>query len=77
MIKLTTSRGAAIYLAPAAITSIHEAGAASQWHGTRAHVRTFDHHTYDVQQSAEEVRAAMAAAPQPRGIGNDEQEPRS
>lgn len=77
MIKLTTPSGAAIYVAPAAITSIHEAGASSQWHGIRSHVRTFDHHTYDVQQTVEEVRAAVAAAPQPCGICNDYQEPRS
>lgn len=77
MIKLTTSGGAAVYVAPAAIVSIHEAGASSQWHGIRAYVRTFDNRTYEVQQTAEEVRAAVAAAPQPCGICNDDQEPRS
>lgn len=77
MIKLTDSSGAAIYVAPAAIVSIHEAGASSQWHGIRAHVRTFDHRTYEVRQTAEEVRAAVAAAPQPCGIYNADQEPRS
>lgn len=74
MIKLTDTNGAAVYLAPAAIASIQEAGASSQWHGTRAYVRTFDHRTYEVQQTAAEINAAMATAPQPRGIFNDDQD---
>ncbi|PJM72077.1 hypothetical protein [Achromobacter ruhlandii] len=77
MIKLADSNGTAIYVAPAAILSIHEAGTSSQWHGIRAYVRTFDHRTYEVQQPADEIRAAMAAAPQPCGICNYGQEPRS
>lgn len=75
MIKLTDTNGATVYLAPAAIASIQEAGASSQWHGIRAYVRTFDHRTYEVQQTAAEINAAMAAAPQPRGIFNDDQDP--
>lgn len=74
MIKLTGTNGAAVYLAPATITSIQEADASSQWHGIRAYVRTFDHRTYEVQQTAAEVNAAMAAAPQPRGIFHDDQD---
>lgn len=74
MIKLTNIDGAAIYVAPAAILSIHEAGTSGRWHGIRAYVRTFDHRTYEVQQTAEEINAAVAAAPQPRGIFSEDQE---
>lgn len=77
MIKLTNTNGAAVYLAPAAIASIQEADASSQRHGIRAYVRTFDHRTYEVQQTAAEINAAMAAVPQPRGIFHDDQESRA
>ncbi|CUI48711.1 hypothetical protein [Achromobacter xylosoxidans] len=64
MIKLTNSGGAAIYLAPAAIASIQEAGPGSAWHRIRAYVRTFDGKTYEVQQDASEINAAVEAAHQ-------------
>ena len=64
MIKVTDSRGAAIYLAPDAIASIQQAGASSAWHGVRAYVRTFCGKTYEVQQDASEINAAVEAAEQ-------------
>lgn len=64
MIKLTDSNGAAIFLAPNAISSIRQAGASSAWHGIRAYVRTFDGKTYEVQQDASEINAAVEAAQQ-------------
>ncbi|CAB3858744.1 hypothetical protein LMG26788_02147 [Achromobacter pulmonis] len=64
MIKLTDSNGAAIYLAPAAIASIQQAGPSSAWHGIRSYVRTFDGKTYEVQQDASEINAAVDAAQQ-------------
>ncbi|AUT49240.1 hypothetical protein [Achromobacter sp. AONIH1] len=62
MIKLTDSRGVAIYLAADAIASIQQAGPSSAWHGIRAYVRTFDGRTYEVQQDASEINAAVEAA---------------
>ncbi|MFY3603303.1 hypothetical protein ACOTHZ_11295 [Achromobacter xylosoxidans] len=62
MIKLTDSRGAAIYLAPNAIASIQQAGASSAWHGIRAYVRTFCGEIYEVQQDASEINAEVEAA---------------
>ncbi|MFY1875587.1 hypothetical protein ACOTF3_04290 [Achromobacter xylosoxidans] len=64
MIKVTDSRGAAIYLAADAIASIQQAGASSAWHGIRAYVRTFCGKTYEVQQDASEINAAVEAAEQ-------------
>ncbi|QQB32796.1 hypothetical protein I6I07_19310 [Achromobacter deleyi] len=64
MIKLTDSNGAAVYLAPDAIACIQEAGASSAWHGIRAYVRTFVGKTYEVQQDASEINAAVEAAQQ-------------
>lgn len=62
MIKLTDTSGAAIYLSPAAIASIQEAGTSSQWHGIRAYVQTFSGKTYEVQQTAEEISVAADTA---------------
>jgi uncharacterized protein YlzI (FlbEa/FlbD family) len=64
MIKLTDSNGAALYLAPAAIASVKEAGPSSAWHGIRSYVRTFDGKAYEVQQDANEINAAVEAAEQ-------------
>lgn len=64
MIMLTDPNGAAIYLAPDAIASIRQASASSAWHGIRAYVRTFDGKTYEVQQDASEINAAVEAAQQ-------------
>lgn len=64
MIKLTDSNGAALYLAADAIAGIQQAGASSAWHGIRVYVRTFDGKTYEVQQDASEINAAVEAAQQ-------------
>jgi uncharacterized protein YlzI (FlbEa/FlbD family) len=64
MIKLTDSNGAAIYLAPAAIASVKEAGPSSAWHGIRSYVRTFDGKAYEVQQDASQISAEVEAAEQ-------------
>jgi hypothetical protein len=70
VIKVTDSRGAAIYLAADAIASIQQAGASSAWHGIRSYVRTFDGKTYEVQQDASEINAAVEAASKGRNNGS-------
>ncbi len=55
MIELSAIDGRKIYLAPAAIAEITEAGASSQWHGIRAYVRTFDGRTLEVRETASEI----------------------
>lgn len=61
MIALHDTEGRAIYLAPAAIAQINEAGASSQWHGIRAYVKTFDGKTLEVRETAREILLAAAA----------------
>ena len=62
MIKLSDSNGQTVYLAPAAIASIQEAGASSQWHGIRAFVKTFDGRTIEAQQTAELIAQQVETA---------------
>jgi len=63
MIELNDSYGRKVFLAPSAIAEILEAGASSQWHGTRAYVRTFDGRTIEVKETAQEIARAMTATP--------------
>lgn len=77
MIKLTDTNGGALYLPPTAIASIRDADSSDRRHGIRSYVRTIDHRTYEVQQTAEEVNAALAAEQQPCGMLNGDQEVRS
>ncbi len=60
MIKLTQHDGRAIHIAPAVIAQVTEAGPASQWHGIRSFIRTFEGKTLEVQETADQVAAAMA-----------------
>lgn len=59
MIELSTHDGRRVFLAPAAIAEIHEAGASSQWHGIMAFVTTFDGNTLEVRQTAKEVAESI------------------
>ncbi|HDS1727710.1 TPA: hypothetical protein QEM47_000423 [Pseudomonas putida] len=55
MITLTGINRNAIHLAPAAIASVTEAGASSQWHGICAIVHTFDGQILEVRQRADDI----------------------
>lgn len=55
MITLTDINRRALHLAPAAIASVTEAGASSQWHGICAFVRTFDGQVLEVRERADEI----------------------
>ncbi|WP_236183440.1 hypothetical protein [Pseudomonas juntendi] len=55
MITLTGINRNAIHLAPAAIASVTEAGASSQWHGICAIVRTFDGQVLEVRERAADI----------------------
>ena len=55
MIELTLHDGKSVWLAPDAIASITEAGAASQWFGTRSFVRTFDGRTFEARETASQI----------------------
>ncbi|HDS1728956.1 TPA: hypothetical protein QEM47_001691 [Pseudomonas putida] len=55
MITLTGINRNAIHLAPAAVASVTEAGASSQWHGICAIVRTFDGQVLEVRQRADDI----------------------
>ena len=60
MIKLTDSSGYDVYLAPQNISMINDTAMASQWHGIRSIVRTFDGAVIECQQDATKV-AKMAS----------------
>ncbi|MBA6058096.1 hypothetical protein [Pseudomonas juntendi] len=55
MIQLTGINRNAIHLAPAAIASVTEAGASSQWNGICSIVRTFDGQVLEVRQRADDI----------------------
>ena len=55
MIQWTGINRNAIHLAPAAIASVTEAGASSQWHGICAIVRTFDSQVLEVRERADDI----------------------
>lgn len=62
MIRLTmphTGGYTVRYVAPKAIAVIGEAGLALEKHGVKSCVRTFIGVTYDCQESAEDILAAM------------------
>jgi uncharacterized protein YlzI (FlbEa/FlbD family) len=61
MIKLTQHDGRAIHLAPAAIAQVTEADP-REWHGIKALIVTFQGKTLEVQETADQVVAAMAGA---------------
>ena len=51
MIELSTHDGRRIFIAPAAIAEVHEAGTSWQWYGILVYVKTFD----EVRQTAKEI----------------------
>lgn len=55
MITLTGINRNAIYLAPAAVARVTEAGASSQWHGICAIVHTFDGQVLGVRERAADI----------------------
>lgn len=55
MINLSTVDGKNVFIAPAAIAEVQEAGTSSQWHGIRAYVRTFDGRTIEVRETAQDI----------------------
>jgi hypothetical protein len=59
MIKITSTEGREIYLAPSAIAQITEAASASQWHGIRSYIKTFDGETIECRDTVSEVVAAL------------------
>lgn len=62
MIHLTGINRNAIHLAPAAIASVTEAEASSQWHGVCAIVRTFDGRVLEVRQRADDIARQIKEA---------------
>lgn len=68
MIELTQNNNdrAKVFLSVRAIAQVTEAGAASQWHGTRSYVKTFDGKTIEVCESASEISALIRNEPQTR-----------
>lgn len=68
MIELSDPRGHVLYLAPAAIAQVGEAGASARWHGIMAWVRTFDGRTLEVRENAALIaqRVREASCPAPR-----------
>lgn len=55
MIKVTDRDGRATFLAPAAVASITEAAASSQWHGIRSYIKTFDGKTVEATETAQQI----------------------
>lgn len=60
MIEITGIGGHRHLFAPSAIASVSEAGASSQWHGIRSHVRTFDGRVIEAQETIDEIAARLA-----------------
>ncbi|MDS9879432.1 hypothetical protein RMI40_31840 [Pseudomonas protegens] len=60
MITLTGINRNAIHLAPAAVASVTEAGASSQWHGICAIVRTFDGQVLEVRERADAIAQQLS-----------------
>lgn len=59
MIVIHDTEGRASYIATHAIASISETGASSQWHGTRAILRTKDGKDFECRESAQEINAMI------------------
>lgn len=55
MIKVTDREGRTTFLAPAAVASVTEAAASSQWHGIRCYIRTFDGKTVEATETAQQI----------------------
>lgn len=59
MITITDTNGRTTFLASAAIATITEAGASSQWHGIRCYVKTFDGRTLEANETAQHIAAQI------------------
>jgi hypothetical protein len=62
MIRLTLTTGQAVFLHHDAIARVTEASTASQWHGTRAYVTTFDNKLLEVCNQAFDIAELIAKA---------------
>ncbi|UVL70612.1 hypothetical protein [Pseudomonas protegens] len=60
MITLTGINRNAIHLAAAAIASVTEAGASSQWHGICAIIRTLDGQVLEVRERADAIAQQLS-----------------
>ena len=70
MIEIRAYNGTRHYVSPAAIASVSETGASSQWHGIRSIVRLFDGAVIESDDRAETISAAVARHGHRRGWGN-------
>lgn len=61
MIRLTAFDGQSHWVAPAAVASVTEASASSQWHGVKAIVRLFDGTLIEAQDEAKRIAERIAA----------------
>lgn len=66
MIEVTDRNGRAHLLNPNGIIRIEEAGASSQWHGIRSHIKTTDGAIIESQQTLQEVRSLLLALEESR-----------
>lgn len=65
MIEVTDSNGRTHLLNPDYIVRIEEAGASSQWHGIRCHIKTSDSAVIGCQQSVADVRKLIQQSEHP------------
>ena len=70
MIEVTDRNGRRHLLNPDGIVRVSEAGASSQWHGTRSFIETMHGSTIECQQSVQEVQKLLQALEQSR-LGAD------
>ncbi|WP_043791212.1 hypothetical protein [uncultured Delftia sp.] len=70
MIEVTDRNGRRHLLNPDGIVSVSEAGASSQWHGTRSYIETMRGTTIECQQSVQEVQKLLQAL-EPFRLGAD------
>ncbi len=59
MIEVTDRNGRTHLLNPDGIVRVEEAGASSQWHGFRCHIKTTDGAIIECQQTIQEVRGRL------------------
>lgn len=59
MIEVTDRNGRVHLLNPDGIVRVEEAGASSQWHGIRSHIKTTDGAVIECQQTIQELRSRL------------------
>ena len=70
MIEVTDRNGRIHLLNPDGIVRVEEAGASSQWHGIRCHIKTSDGAVIECQQSIQQVRKLLQSLELSRlGVG--------